>query len=315
MTSTCPESDDVIEVALVNNMPDQALPATQRQFSSLVQLGARGRRVQWRCYALPGVERSETARRYLERSHEDIGALYRRGAHALIVTGAEPRAARLDEEPYWPDLQCLVDWARENTLSTIWSCLAAHAAVLHLDGIERRRASKKISGVYTFKTTAQDWIHDPGAPEITVAHSRYNDVVREELEDRGYHIASHSEEVGVDVFWRREPSLFLFLQGHPEYDADTLLKEYRRDVLRFLSGRRDDYPCEPENFFAPETSEKLSALRAAVMNGLEDDAEKRLTQILSMEKCRAAWSDDATRLYRRWLKAVARQMETRREIA
>ena len=56
----------------------------------------------------------------------------------LIVTGTEPKSKNLDDEPYWAALPQVIDWAREHTHSTIWSCLAAHAAVLHTDGIERR---------------------------------------------------------------------------------------------------------------------------------------------------------------------------------
>ena len=61
------------------------------------------------------------------------------GMDALIITGAEPRAEAIcDEEPYWPALTRLIDWAEIGTISTLFSCLAAHAAVLHLDGIKRR---------------------------------------------------------------------------------------------------------------------------------------------------------------------------------
>jgi hypothetical protein len=56
-----------------------------------------------------------------------------------IVTGAEPRAARLTDEPYWTALTQVMDWARENTISSVYSCLAVHAAVLHMDGVERHK--------------------------------------------------------------------------------------------------------------------------------------------------------------------------------
>lgn len=302
-------SGDLLEIALVNNMPDQALSATQAQFARLVRLGAGGREIRWRCYSLPGIARSDTARRYLERSHEDIEALYRRGADALIVTGCEPRAARLDEEPYWPELRTLVEWARVNTRSTIWSCLAAHAAVLSLSGIERRRQPKKVSGVYTFERTAAHWADPTEVARALVPHSRYNGLAREDLEREGYRVASYSEQVGVDVFWREEPSLFLFLQGHPEYDADTLLKEYRRDVLRFLASERDDFPDMPEGVFGLRTRENLAALQARILAGSEPDAKQALTTILSQEAPVASWAEDTARLYRDWLESVSERCE------
>lgn len=302
-----------LEIALVNNMPDQALAATQAQFARLAHAG--GREIRWRCYVLPGLERSETAHRYLERSYENIEALYRRGADGLIVTGCEPRAARLDQEPFWPQIQTLVDWARVHTLSTIWSCLAAHAATLHLCGVERRRAPRKVSGVYSFERCSEDWAGEAAQARSIAPHSRYNGLAGDELETHGFHVASWSPGVGVDLYWREEPSLFVFLQGHPEYDADTLLKEYRRDVLRYLSGARADYPEQPENYFSPEVARELEALRARMTTGAEADAEDALTRILSAEISETVWAEDAACLYRNWIDAISERAGMRRNSA
>lgn len=304
----------VLEVALVNNMPDAALAATHLQFSRLVRAGAGAYEISWRCYTLPGFERSESARRYLARSHEDIEALYRRGADAMIVTGCEPRAARLDQEPYWRQMQRLVDWARHRTLSTLWSCLAAHAATLHLAGIQRRRAPKKVSGVFRFSQCASDWA-GAGAAEITVPHSRHNGLAREELEREGFIIGSFAPEVGVDRFWREEPSLFVFMQGHPEYDADTLLKEYRRDVLRYISGERADYPEQPKNYFSAQTSAMLEELRMRATIGADSDPADAVAKILAMEKRQAKWEQDSAQLFKNWLLAVGERARGRRESA
>ncbi|WP_330083008.1 homoserine O-acetyltransferase/O-succinyltransferase family protein [Methylocystis iwaonis] len=315
MTLHALRARDALEIAFVNNMPDQALAATRAQFERLVRAGAEGREIRWRCYTLPGLERSETARRYLARDHEGIEALYRRGADALIVSGCEPRAARLDHEPYWPQLQTLADWARTHTFSTLWSCLAAHAATLHLAGIERRRMPKKISGVFTFRRLGEDWTGERAGGAILTPHSRYNALDAEALARHGFKIAAWSPDVGVDMFWREEPSLFVFLQGHPEYEAETLLKEYRRDVLRYLSRERVDYPDQPENYFSAETSERLTQLRACVLRRIEGQAEQALAEILSPEKCARPWADDAARLYRAWIRNVSDRIEALRHSA
>ena len=65
---------------------------------------------------------------------------------ALIVTGTEPVAPLLSDEPYWERLRELLQWAQANTTSSIWSCLAAHAAVELLDGIRRRRLGTSAVG-------------------------------------------------------------------------------------------------------------------------------------------------------------------------
>ena len=50
-----------LTIALVNNMPDSALKATERQFMRLVQGAAGKRRIRFRCFALPSVARSRKA--------------------------------------------------------------------------------------------------------------------------------------------------------------------------------------------------------------------------------------------------------------
>lgn len=309
------QSGKAIEIAFVNNMPDQALATTLAQFSRLLAAGAGDAAYRLRCYTLPSVGRSETAMRYLEQTHEDIGALYARGADALIVTGAEPRAFALPDEPYWNDLARLVDWARVNTVSALWSCLASHAAVLRLAGVGRRRAERKISGVYFFEATPGDWVMEGARSRVVVPHSRYNGLQREELECRGFTISSWSPIVGVDVFWRREPSLFLFLQGHPEYDGDTLAKEYRRDVARFLKGELSGYPNAPVGYFDETTVRRLMDFSGRARARADVECEDELHEILDGRRATIDWGEDAARLYRNWIGMVQSQMRALRRSA
>jgi homoserine O-succinyltransferase len=141
-----PQHADVdLTIGLVNNMPDAALQATERQFMRLLRQAAGNIRIDFHCFSLPSVRRSHTARWRVEKQYTDIADLGRLQIDGLIVTGAEPNTATLPEEPFWQDLTDMIDWAQTNTRSTIWSCLAAHAAVLHLDGIERQRLNTKCS--------------------------------------------------------------------------------------------------------------------------------------------------------------------------
>ncbi len=294
-----------LQIALVNNMPDQAIDATKAQFVKLLRAGAGNVPFRLRCYTLSSVPRGETARQAIARSHEDIEALYARRADALIVTGSEPRADRLESEPYWDDFARLVDWARVHTISTLWSCLAAHGAVLRLDGVTRRRAREKITGVFACEVDANDWATRGAADSILVPHSRYNGLSRNALVERGYRISSWSGDVEVDCFWRREPSLFLFIQGHPEYNADTLAREFRRDALRFLNGESDCFPSPPRNYFSNEAQTALDALRLSADFFDRPRLARMLGQIIGNDEPSPTWANDAERLYRNWLELVA----------
>src|SRR5665213_46066 len=50
-------SDAVLRIGLVNNMPDPALQATERQFTRLLQAAAGERRIHLHCFSLPSVQR------------------------------------------------------------------------------------------------------------------------------------------------------------------------------------------------------------------------------------------------------------------
>ena len=252
-----------LTIGLVNNMPDNALKATDHQIARLLQEAApRPVRIRLHCFSLPSILRSRTAQSHVAQTYTDLDQLDGLGIDGLIVTGAEPVAANLRDEPYWPELASIIDWAKTNTRSTIWSCLAAHAAVLHLDDIERQRLAAKCSGIYECVKVQDDWLTRETRSSLKVPHSRLNAVNEPLLAARGYDILTRSAEVGVDIFARSMPSRFIFFQGHPEYDALSLQREYMRDIARFLAGQRDDYPRLPKSYFSVETEAVLNAFEA-----------------------------------------------------
>lgn len=246
-----------ITIGLINNMPDRALKATERQFMRLLQAGAGTNRIHFRRFSLPSVTRSPEARWYVDGEYSDIGELMRQRLDGLIVTGAEPVTPRLQDEAFWRDLTEVIDWARTNTRSTIWSCLAAHAAVLHLDGIERRKLPIKCSGVFDCAAVTDDPLTRALLAPMKVSHSRLNEVAETDLVRRGYQVLTRSAQAGVDIFVRQYASRFVFFQGHPEYDALSLQREYLRDIGRYLAREREIYPAPPACYFDAATEAKL----------------------------------------------------------
>jgi len=247
-----------LTIGLINNMPDTALKATERQFMKLLQAAAGQRSIRFHCFSLPSVTRSPEAKWHVESEYSDLSDLKRHKFDGLIVTGAEPIAPELDQEPYWSDLTELIDWAKVNTRSTIWSCLAAHAAVLHLDRIERQRLPSKCHGIFDCEAVIGDPLTRDAPAPLKVSHSRLNEVTERDLAQAGYQVLSRSAQAGVDVFVRQYASRFVFFQGHPEYDALSLQREYLRDIGRYLAREREIYPALPMSYFDAATEEKLA---------------------------------------------------------
>lgn len=302
-----------LTIGFVNNMPETAWDATERQFLGLLRAAALRTIVRCRLFSLSdgphGEAPAENSRRY-----RDLSELWDMRLDGLIVTGTEPRAAHLPDEPYWPALSRLVDWARDNTVSTVWSCLAAHAAVLHADGIERRPLDDKLSGVFDCDVSADSPLLKNTPARLRVPHSRYNDLPEAALVAAGYRILGGSPLVGVDAFARmeRDRSLFVFFQGHPEYDTDTLAREYRRDVGRFLRGERDNFPATPRGYFNDRATAAAEDFRVRALRGRHAGLIGEFPMSALETGLENSWRHSATGIYENWLSYLKDRKAERR---
>ncbi len=299
------EGQVTLEVGLLNNMPDGALAATERQYVRLFQAAGGERLVRLHFFSLPAVARSAEAKARLEAVYHEIAKLKQANLDGLIVTGAEPKTELLQQEPYWPELAEIIDWAKDNTVSTIWSCLAAHAAVLHLDGIARRRLPVKCSGVFASTKVADDPLIEGLRWPLRIFHSRLNDLAEAELAAKNYRVLTRAPGAGVDIFVKPYNSLFVFFQGHPEYDPLSLRGEYLRDVGRFLSGAQENYPAAPAGYFDQQTSAALDELHLRALKNPDPAMVAECRRILERSNVAFDRRGAATTIFRNWLSYLA----------
>jgi len=295
-----------LHIGFLNMMPDTALEATERQFIRLV--GNCNRIAQFYVYpfSLPGLNRSTQTREYIERYYCKFENLQEQGLDALIITGANISNPNLEQEPFWGPLSEVIRWADGNVASTLCSCLATHALLRYKYGIERRALPRKRWGVYSHR------IASPGHPllrdintRFDVPHSRYNEITRQQLEDAGLTVLVESETGGVHMAVSPDQFRIIYLQGHPEYDTNSLLKEYKREVLRYLNGELKAAPPLPEHYF-PERAAHIAErfVRAAEKalwedRPLDDFLEKEISPELDN-----TWGDTAKAIIANWLGLV-----------
>ena len=103
------------------------------------------------------------------------------------------------------------------------------------------------------------------------------------------------------MFVKQRSSLFVFFQGHPEYDARTLLREYRRDVGRFLRGEREDYPAMPQGYFHRYATSLLNAFREQALGDRRDDLLASFPMHSLEAALTNAWRPAAVSIYANWL--------------
>ena len=299
-------SDQTIELALINNMPDLALEDTEMQFFQLLERASQDLPVRLRLFSLPHIPRRGDAQTRVSNLYFSINDLWTRPFDAAIITGTEPRKADLRQEPYWPDLADVLDWAEKNTASTILSCLAAHAAVLHSDGIRRQPLTEKRFGVFEVRTAGESVLIAEAGDVLRCPHSRWNEVSNEDLISCGYDVLTQSECAGVDLFVKKKiESLFVHFQGHPEYGTVTLLKEYRRDVRRFLRGERPAYPSMPLGYLDVSAMDALFNFQKSAEATSSEELMLQFPMAFAVQSLRNTWQQLAANIYRNWLTYIA----------
>jgi len=303
------QSDNCVTIGLINNMPDGALKATERQFLSLLDAASDGIQIRLSLYALPGVPRNELAADHVKKYYSSAERLWGTHLDGLIVTGREPLAANLADEPYLDSFTKTLEWALDNTYSTVWSCLAAHAALLHNDGIHRVKSQSKHCGVFECTRIADHKLTEDTPSLFNLPHSRWNGIPEDALTNCGYRVLTRSVGAGVDTFVKQYKSLFVFFQGHPEYEWDTLLLEYRRDVGRYLRGDTNTYPLIPKNYFDNETAIALAALQEEAKFLSRRRVFAEISRILPEIKVENTWRLTSTNIYRNWLRYICAQKQ------
>lgn len=306
-----PERELVI--GLLNNMSAAALEATERQFTAMLNSASDGFSIHLKRYFFPEILQSESAALYRGLGYESVESLWNSELDGLIVTGREPLTPSLRDEPYWNSFVRVLDWTRSHACSTIWSCLAAHAAVLHMDGIQRVRSEQKHSGIFDCARVSDHPITAAIPDRFRLPHSRWNGLAEADLRRCGYEVITKTDQAGVDSFIKQERSLFVFFQGHPEYQSETLLLEYRRDVGRFLRSESASYPGVPRGYFGEEALRELAEIQSHAAERPLEETLARLTALFSTTSKENGWHATASTIYRNWLERMASEKQLRAE--
>jgi homoserine O-succinyltransferase len=138
-----------------------------------------------------------------------------------------------------------------------------------------------------------------------VPHSRYNQITRPQLDEAGLTILVESLEGDVHMATSPDQFRMVFFQGHPEYDYNSLLKEYKREVNRFTNNERETYPPHPQNYFPPPAAAIADAYEQTVMRA---KAHHTLVPSFPEELIEAhldnTWGDTGKAIFNNWLGLV-----------
>lgn len=305
-----------LHIGLLNMMPDAALEATERQFFRLI--GASNPIAQFyvHTFTLGELERSAEAMDHVGRYYESFEDIQQKGLDALIITGANVTRPDLSQEPFWEPLIRVIDWAEQNVTSILCSCLATHAVLQFGHGEKRRRLPAKRWGVYSHhvEDSRHPLVKDVNT-RFDVPHSRFNEISRDQFEAAGLHVLVESGEAGVHLAVSEDYFRLVFFQGHPEYDTISLLKEYKREVMRFANCERTDYPPFPENYFDCKTQAILEEYHDRLLTPRKKSREiPEFPEALISGSLYNTWHDTGQRVVGNWLGKVYHLTHAKRKL-
>ena len=305
-----------LHIGILNMMPDAALRATEQQFIRL--LGGANQIVQIYVhpFTVPGLARAPEVQAYIEQYYEPFERLREKGLDGLIVSGANVTNPSLDMEGFWEPLREVVAWARDNVTSVLCSCLATHSLAQLFHGVRRRPLLSKRWGVYRHRAVGAKHPLLQGAnTSFDVPHSRWNEITSRQMEEVGVRVLVESIEGDFHLGTSADGIRFVYFQGHPEYDTTSLLKEYKREVFRYLTGELDRIPPQPDNYLPPHAAriarEYLEEGIAARAAGAPVPALPEPSIEVLLEN---TWTDTGKTIFNNWLGLIYRLTDVERGV-
>ncbi|MDW5502602.1 homoserine O-succinyltransferase [Pseudomonas lundensis] len=254
MTSSRAKTQEIrpLKVLILNLMPKKI--ETENQFLRL--LSNSSLQIDIQLLRIDSRESKNTPAEHLNNFYCDFEDIQDENFDGLIVTGAPLGLVDFCDVAYWPQIERVIDWAKNHVTSTLFVCWAVQAALNILYGIPKMTREEKLSGVYQHQTLQQHALLTRGFDETFLApHSRYADFPTEIIRQyTDLDILAESEQTGAYLFASKDKRL-AFVTGHPEYDVLTLAGEYFRDHDAGLD------PVVPLNYFPddnPELTPKAS---------------------------------------------------------
>ena len=263
-----------LHIGFLNMMPDAAIEATERQFFRLLCAGSPNYVVVVHPFTIKGIERNEAAAEYVYKSYQSFSDIKGKNLDALLLSGANPKRSELSDEPFWDHLVNVFDWATCNVKSILCSCLATHAVIQHVHGINRVKcANGKRWGNFEHKVTRPDSPLVEGIHSNFLAvHSHVFEMTESQLHGTGIEVLATSDDADFHIAISADKR-WVFLQGHPEYDAISLLKEYKREIELFIEGGRDDYPPYPNNYLSSDAEFLLNQFQTNLKTALDNGSQ------------------------------------------
>ena len=237
----------LLQVAILNLMPLKE----DTELQLLRKLSTSGKNIKITFVNVTSYVSKTTAPEHMERFYSTFEEIKDNYFDGLIITGAPVEQMAFEDVIYWNELTKIMDWSETHAKSTLHICWGAQAGLYYHYGINKHLIDDKMFGIFEHK------IDNPSSKILTgfndgfkAPHSRHTTVYKEEIEKiPELEIVAESSKAGVFIVENKAKNQ-LFFTGHLEYAADTLDKEYKRDLSKGLKIKM------PENYYMDNNPEE-----------------------------------------------------------
>src|SRR5690625_223747 len=229
-----------LRILILNLMPDKERTETQLlRLLSNSPLQVSVDFIYTETYEAKNVQKS-----HLEKFYQTFSEIKDQRYDGLIITGAPVEHFEFEEVDYWEELATIIDWSKTHVTSTLSICWGAQAVLYHQYGITKSMRDQKISGIFSHDLINPTHKLVRGLNDHFYApHSRYADTDYASVkENEQLSILDASEKAGPLLIASNDEKNVM-ITGHIEYDADTLAREYQRDLAKGLNIQM------PSNYF------------------------------------------------------------------
>ena len=241
-----------LNVLILNLMPTKIVTETQL----LRKLSNTPLQIQVELLRTSSYRSRNTDSDHLESFYTTFEQVRDRRFDGMIITGAPVENMEFQQVDYWEELCEIMEWSKSHVHSTLHICWGAQAGLYYHHGIEKRSLPKKLFGVYETMVLKPSSPLFRGFDDIFYApNSRYTQVWKADiLKVPELELVAYSPEAGVYAVKSQDSRQF-FVMGHPEYDPDTLAREYWRDRNKGLD------IAVPEHYFPGDNPDKPPVVR------------------------------------------------------
>lgn len=217
-----------LQLLVLNLMPTKV--ATERQF--LKQFDRLSNDVELTFLYPASHHFKGTPVNLISRHYFNFSQVRDRYFDGLIITGAPVEKLPFRQVDYWREFCQILVWAQQHVKETLFECWAAQAGLFVDFTIPKHLLPGKLFGVYTAsrvnrKSRLARGLGAGGLIKMPQSRHSASAIDRHHLPG-DLQIIADSREAGPMIL-RSHRFRHTYITGHPEYDRDTLAKEYYRD--------------------------------------------------------------------------------------